>query len=83
MVCLQTLKTPPTTWFIKKALGLENGSERPGHSTAGTISAKHIYEIALVKQQELEHVPLEGICKSIAGTCRSMGIAVVNTPEDA
>ena len=82
-VLVQVMRTPPTTYFIKKAMGLDGASQRPGHQSAGTISAKHIYEIAKVKQQDRQHIPLPSICKSIVGTCKSMGIAVVGRMEQA
>ncbi len=76
------MRTPPATYFIKKAAGIDSASQRPGHQTAATISAKHIYEIAKVKQKDLENnVPLKSICKTIVGTCKSMGIKVVPKPE--
>ena len=74
-------KTPPTTYFLKKAAGIESGSQRPGHQSVATISAKHVYEIAKVKQQDSKDVPLESMCRNIVGTCRSMGIKVVGTLE--
>ena len=75
---LQVTKTPPTSYFIKKALGQESGSQRPGHQTAGQITASQIYEIALVKQADLPEIPLPSICNSVIGTCKSMGIEVVS-----
>ena len=77
---MQVMRTPPTTYFIKKAVGLEGGSQRPGHQSAGAISLKHILEIAKVKQRDKQHIPLPAICRSILGTCRSMGIAVAGRP---
>lgn len=79
----QITKTPPASYFIKKAAGLESGSQKPGHDVAGTVSLKHIYEIALVKQADVPHIPLQSVCKSLIGTCRAMGVAVVARPEDA
>ena len=74
------VKPPPTTWFIKKAAGLEKGSFKPGHESAGRISVKWLYEIAKIKQKAdpmlVEHDP-EGICRMLVGTCKSMGIDVV------
>ncbi len=81
-VCMQVMRTPPTTYFIKKAMGLEGGSQRPGHQSAGAISLKQVYEIAKVKQKDRAHVPLPAICRSIMGTCRSMGIAVAGRPAE-
>lgn len=76
-------KTPPASYFIKKAAGLTSGANKPGHEVVGKISLKHVYEIALVKQLDLPSMPLKSICKSIIGSCRSMGVAVVARPEDA
>lgn len=75
------MKSPPTTYFIKKAAGLKSGSQKPGHESAGTISLKHIYEIAQIKHKDAEHVPLESIVTSIIGTCTSMGVKVIPKPE--
>lgn len=50
-----------------------------GQKLVGRISLKHIYEIALIKQQDLalKRVPLPSICKTVIGSARSMGIEVV------
>lgn len=79
----QVIKTPPTSYFIKKAAGVDSGSKRPGHEVAGQISLKHVLEIALVKQKDQPQIPLKSICKSVIGTAKAMGIAVVARPEDA
>ena len=71
------MKTPPTTYFVKKAVGLAAGSKRPGHSTVAEISAKQIYEIAVAKQADFPLLCLESLSKSIAGTCRSMGVQIL------
>ena len=77
------MRTPPTSYFIKKAMGLDSGSQRPGHQSAGSISMRHIYEIAKVKQRDQEITPLPALCRSIAGTCRSMGISVAGRSEQS
>ena len=79
----QITKTPPTTYFIKQAAGIESGSQRPGHQSVATISAKHVYEIAKVKQQDMRDVPLESVCRTIVGTARSMGVKVIGRTEDS
>ena len=43
---LQIIKSPPASYFIKKAAGISIGSQEPGHKKSGTISLKHVYEIA-------------------------------------
>ena len=73
-------KTPPTSWFLKKCAGIDKGANRPGHETKGTVHVKQIYEIALRKQQDehLKDLSTESICRSIMGSCNSMGIKVVS-----
>ena len=85
VLAAQETKTPPATYFIKKAMGMEEsgGSQRPGHTEAGVISAKHLYEIALIKHQDTVRTELQATCRSLVGTCKSMGIRVVPRPEDA
>ncbi|OIW05240.1 hypothetical protein TanjilG_21225 [Lupinus angustifolius] len=74
-----TVKTPSVTWYLKKAAGVESGSGRPGHVTTSTLSLRHVYDIAKVKQSDpyLQNMNLESICKNIIGTANSMGIQVV------
>ena len=74
------VKPPPTSYFIKKALGQAKGGDKPGHESAGRVSVKYIYEIAKIKQEvdpDLAEHDLEGICRMIMGSCKSMGIEVV------
>ncbi|KAH6561167.1 hypothetical protein BASA50_005296 [Batrachochytrium salamandrivorans] len=73
-------KSPPATWLIKQAAGLEKGSAQPRIVEAGQISLKHIYEIAKIKQGDraFEGVSLEAVCRSIIGTSQGMGITVVH-----
>ncbi|KAI6645750.1 hypothetical protein LOD99_13013 [Oopsacas minuta] len=75
-----SLSTPPTSHFIKLAAGLKKGSGAPGKIWVGEINLRHVYEIAKVKQSDthLQLLPLEKICRCIIGSCRSMGIRVVN-----
>lgn len=77
------LKTPPSSWLIKKTAGINRCSGRPVHDMIGVISLKHLYEIAKVKQQDTPNIPLQSVCKSLLMTCRSMGVRVVARPEDA
>jgi large subunit ribosomal protein L11 len=59
--------------------GNRKGASKPGHETVGTISLKHVYEIAKFKQSELRlsGLSLEGLCRSIIYQARSIGINVV------
>ncbi|KAM0970091.1 hypothetical protein EV1_017990 [Malus domestica] len=78
-----TVRSPSVTWYLKKAAGIESGSSRPGHTVASTLSVRHVYEIAKVKQSDpyCQYMPLESICKSVIGTANSMGIKVVKELE--
>ncbi|EQC37145.1 50S ribosomal protein L11 [Saprolegnia diclina VS20] len=75
-----TIKTPPTTWFLKKAAQVTSGSELTGQKEVGQVSLRHIYEIAKVKQQDelLDYIELESLCKNIIGSAKSMGLRVVD-----
>ncbi|GAA5925183.1 mitochondrial 54S ribosomal protein uL11m MRPL19 [Sporobolomyces koalae] len=75
-------KSPPTSYLIKQAAGIELGSGetgRPNVAPAGTLSLKHVYEIAKIKQRDesLKGVELESIARSVIGSCKSAGVAVV------
>ncbi len=70
--------SPPISYFLKAAAGIEKGASKPGHEVAGTVSVKHIYEIALVKSKDpaFEGMSLECACKTIAGSAKSLGIEI-------
>lgn len=74
-----TIKTPPVTYFLKQAAGIEKGAAKPGYEVTGTLSLKHIYEIAKIKHtdEHLNHLPLESIARMILGSARSLGIQVI------
>mmetsp|Transcript_25754 Transcript_25754/g.57741 ORF Transcript_25754/g.57741 Transcript_25754/m.57741 type:complete len:167 (+) Transcript_25754:104-604(+) len=76
-------RTPPSSWFLKRCAGVAKGSPRPGHSVAGSVTLKQLYEIAQAKAQDehVKHLPIEGICRSLAGSCISMGLQVVDDRE--
>jgi large subunit ribosomal protein L11 len=69
-------KTPPTPDLLRKALGIEKGSGTAGKTQAGTISKAKVEEIAKIKLKDLNTDSLEAAEKIVAGTARSMGIAV-------
>ena len=70
-------KTPPATFFIKKALNLKSGSKTPGKDSAGTITRAQLNEIAELKMKDLNANDIEQASKIIEGSARSMGIQVV------
>ena len=71
------MKTPPVSYFIKKAAKLESGSKTPGRDVAGSISNEQVREIAQQKMKDLNTDSLDAAVKTIAGTARSMGLQVV------
>ena len=82
---------PSNSWFLKKAAGIEKGTANAGRDFVGELTLKQIYEIAMVKKKDELSWPqgttVEGVCRSLIGTCQSMGITVVNDaplppPED-
>eukprot|EP00879_Flechtneria_rotunda_P005883 GHRR01006189.1.p1 GENE.GHRR01006189.1~~GHRR01006189.1.p1 ORF type:complete len:154 (+),score=44.94 GHRR01006189.1:600-1061(+) len=75
------LKTPPASWFIKKAAGLVRGADKAGHETVGSISLKHLYEIAQVKKVDMPGLSDRGVLKCLMSQCNSMGVKVVERPD--
>ncbi|MFQ1702696.1 50S ribosomal protein L11 [Loktanella agnita] len=70
------IKTPPASYYIKKAAKLKSGSQTPGKSTAGSITAKQVREIAEAKMKDLNATSVEGAMQIIMGSARSMGVEV-------
>jgi large subunit ribosomal protein L11 len=70
-------KTPPVSYFLKKAAGLSKGSTTPGTGTVGKVTMEQIREIATTKMQDLNANDIEGASLMIVGSARSMGIEVV------
>ncbi len=70
------LKTSPTPVLLRQAAGLEKGATSPGKESPGAISDAQLTEIAQVKMPDLNANDLESAKKQVAGTARSMGIAV-------
>ena len=69
-------KTPPTSFLVRQAAGLEKGSGETGRERAGSISWAQVVEIAEIKMPDLNAIDLEGAKQQVAGTARSMGVAV-------
>jgi len=70
------LKTPPVSFFIKRAAKLDKGSKAPGRDFAGTIDRKSVREIAEQKMKDLNCDTVEAAMKMVEGSARSMGIQV-------
>ena len=70
-------KTPPASFFLRKAAGLEKGSQTPGRAVAGSVTEAQIREIAEAKMPDLNAVDMDGACEMIRGSARAMGLEVV------
>jgi len=70
------IKTPPASYFLKKAAKLKSGAKLPGRETAGTVTAAQVKEIAEAKMKDLNANDVEAAMQIILGSARSMGIEV-------
>jgi large subunit ribosomal protein L11 len=69
-------KTPPASYFLKKAAGLDKASKEPGKEIMATVTMRQVREIAEKKMVDLNTTDIEAACRMIAGSARSMGIQV-------
>ena len=70
------MRTPPVSYFIKKAAKLESGSKTPGRDKAGKITKAQVKEIAEKKMNDLNCDSVEAAMRMVEGSARSMGIEV-------
>ncbi|GGC22851.1 50S ribosomal protein L11 [Marivita lacus] len=78
------IKTPPASYYLKKAAGLKpvgkrnrpRGAENPGRETIGTVTVAQVREIAEAKMRDLNSNDIEGAMQIILGSAKSMGIEV-------
>ena len=71
-------KTPPAAVLIKKACGIETASGKPNKEKVAKITKAQVKEIAERKMPDLTANTIEAAMSQVAGTCRSMGIVVVD-----
>ena len=69
-------KMPPVSDLLRRAIGIEKGSGRPGSEKAGKISRDKINEIARTKMSDLNTTDIEQATKIIMGTAQSMGVGI-------
>ncbi|WP_010141971.1 50S ribosomal protein L11 [Oceanicola sp. S124] len=70
------IKTPPASYYLKKAAKLSSGSQTPGKAVAGHVTVAQVKEIAEAKMRDLNANDIEGAMQIILGSARSMGIEV-------
>ena len=71
------LKTPPASYLLKKAAGIEKGSKQPNRDKVAKLTRQQIEEIARLKMPDLNAKDLEGAVRTIMGSAESLGIEVV------
>ncbi len=71
------LKTPPAAVLIKKACGIESGSANSKKNKVAKITKAQVKEIATLKMPDLNAKSIEQAMSMIEGTCRSMGVTVI------
>ena len=69
-------KTPPASYFIKKAAKQNKGAKAPGTEVVGAVTREQLEEIAEIKMADLNANTIEAAVKTLSGSARSMGIQV-------
>ena len=73
------LKTPPAADLLRKAAGVEKGSQTPKRENVGRVTRDQLRDIAAIKMSDLNANDVEAAVRQIEGTARSMGIEVTGT----
>ena len=72
-----TTKTPPASFFLKKAARIKSGAKEPGKESAGTIRRSQLAQIAEAKMKDLNANDIDAATRIIEGSARAMGLQVV------
>ena len=71
-------KTPPVSYFLKKAANVNKGSASPGKgASAGSVTMAQLREVAEKKMKDLNANDVDAACAMLVGSARSMGLQVV------
>jgi large subunit ribosomal protein L11 len=70
------MRTPPASFFLKKAAKITSGSKATGRDVAGSVTMEQVRDIAKLKMKDLNTDDVEAAAKTIAGSARSMGLQV-------
>ena len=71
-------KTPPNSYFLKKAAGIDKGTTSPGKGAAvGKVTTAQLREIAAQKMKDMNANDVDGAVRMLIGSARSMGLTVV------
>ena len=77
------IKTPPTSFLLKKYAKINKGATKGSNETVATLTSAQIREIAEIKLPDLNAYDVESAMKVVAGTAKNMGIAVEGMEETA
>jgi large subunit ribosomal protein L11 len=72
------LKSPPASILLKKAAGIDKGSDAPNRNKVGKVTRAQLREIAQIKMKDMNSIDLDGAVRQLEGTARNMGITVVD-----
>jgi large subunit ribosomal protein L11 len=75
------MKTPPVSYLLKKAAGIEKGAADPKRQKVGKVTLKQVEEIAKTKLKDMNTDDLQAAIRTVAGTARSMGIEIEGFKE--
>ena len=82
--CAGLLPSTSTSTSTTTTATATRGVHSPGREVRGVVTTKHIYHVAEAKRSEFpRRFDLEGVCRTIAAQCKSMGVAVVADEEEA
>jgi large subunit ribosomal protein L11 len=70
-------KTPPTSYYLKKAAGIDKGSGTPSREVKGKVTKAQLREIAEKKMKDLNANDIDAAARMVAGSARSMGLEIV------
>ena len=71
-------KSPPAAVLIKKAINIESGSATPNKTKVGQITRAQLEDIAKIKMEDLNATTLDAAVEMIKGSCKAMGVTVVD-----
>src|SRR5271155_4783020 len=72
-------KTPPASFFLKEAAGLQSGAKETGRETVGQVTRQQLRDIAQKKMKDLNANDIEAAARIIEGSARAMGLRVVES----
>jgi large subunit ribosomal protein L11 len=69
-------RTPPASYFLKRAAGIDKGTGTPGREVKGSVTMAQIREIAEKKMADGDAADIDAACRMLKGSARSMGLEV-------